>query len=890
MNRTLVRSVVSNETILRASSDAIFPFIKGFRRDLRLTKRVSSRTANHIRGSGLNTCISCLSFALPIILLFLFTLGSALEASARLDQIPTGTRPMGMAGAFLTVGGDRNTICWNPAAMPFVRHQDLGFSHHFPSDVLDITEDNLSYLFAITDRHAMGVDWFRTGFDDGEYKFGEDRFLLAYGYNPYKSLSFGIGLKYLIQDQTLDNTHSFDADGMGIDLGFMFSPMERLKLGIVALDATDTWMKFSWGARDKRYDRTLRYGVSYQPVDPWIIALDYDVGPHIGTEYWFGKTLAIRGGIYDNFQTDDGVRYAVGGSLKYRMFQLDYAFNTHPALPDSHRFSVNLAFELTPNLVRIEKIETQPVFCTLYQRYSTEPMGKVVLRNKRKKPLKVNVSVYLSEYMDDPTEIAQDVVLVGQTGDELAFADPIAIRPVLNDAVLTAKQNTPAQAEITVTYEYLSRTRTVQKSEMVTLYRPGILPLGDSVAPIAALIDPFDPVVESFARGIVSRYSGEHRMQLISKQISQAIQLYSALNGLGMKYVRDPDNPYGSTDIDSVKYPREMLALESTRTGDCDDASALYSALLENVGIHTMLVDIPGHVYVIFDTGIHSNNFERMCLPEEMYIIVDNAIWLPVEVTLYGKPFTEAWQKGMLEYQKWQEKGQLKLVDVHRAWEAGYNYNHPPGDAPDIGIPPGAKVDPYIESAITAIQNQRNEYLNSLEGHVDQELAGLTTANKLAMILAFQGRYDQATQRISAILDRSPNNASALNNLGNIYTMKGEIERAKAAYQSAYEADKTDPGIRLNQGLVHKISGDDEYGDQLLAEGIQKAGGAAKALNLIGIGADTDTRGEAALMIANQIRLLFTNLAGEQSGATKLLRASEVGDDGEEEFHLYWKR
>jgi len=244
----------------------------------------------------------------------------------------------------------------------------------------------------------------------------------------------------------------------------------------------------------------------------------------------------------------------------------------------------------------------------------------------------------------------------------------------------------------------------------------------------------------------------------------------------------------------------------------------------------------------------------------------------------------------MLEYQKWQEKGQLKLVDVHRAWEAGYNYNHPPGDAPDIGIPPGAKVDPYIESAITAIQNQRNEYLNSLEGHVDQELAGLTTANKLAMILAFQGRYDQATQRISAILDRSPNNASALNNLGNIYTMKGEIERAKAAYQSAYEADKTDPGIRLNQGLVHKISGDDEYGDQLLAEGIQKAGGAAKALNLIGIGADTDTRGEAALMIANQIRLLFTNLAGEQSGATKLLRASEVGDDGEEEFHLYWKR
>ena len=471
-------------------------------------------------------------FAFTILLTLSLLSGVTHDAPARLDQVPTGTRPMGMAGAFLTVGGDGNTISWNPAAMPFVRHQDVSFTRHQPSDLLDITEQNLSYLLAVTDRHAIGFDWFRTSFEDDqrggarEFQFSENRFLLAYGYNPFKSLSFGIGFKYLTQDQTLDETDAFKATGTGIDLGMMFSPLERLRLGVVALDATDTWMKFSdGGARDKLYDRTFRFGASYRPISAWTIAADYDVGLHLGTEYWFANTLAARGGIYDSFQSDDGLRYAVGGSLKYNLLQLDYAYNTHPMLPDTHRVSMSLAFELTPSLIKIEEIETEPIFSTLYQQYTDESVGKVILRNKRKKPLPVTVSVFLPEYMDAPTEIAQEVVLIGQTGDELAFADPVSIKPVLNDNILAVNQSTQTQAEIAVTYEYLNRTRTVRKSGPVTIFRPGILPLGDSVAPIAALVDPFDPAVETFAREVVSRY-GSRRMRVVNKKISQAMQLY----------------------------------------------------------------------------------------------------------------------------------------------------------------------------------------------------------------------------------------------------------------------------------------------------------------------------------------------------------------------------
>jgi len=836
-----------------------------------------------------------LSAALLWILLFLLALGIPYNALARMDQTLTGTRPMGMAGAFLTVGGDGNSIVWNPAAMPFVRHQDLGFSYHVPSDLLDISEHNLSYLFAITDRHALGVDWFRTGFDDQEFGFSEDRFLFAYGYNIYKSLSLGASLKYLTQNQTLDNIDSFDAAGVGLDLGIMYSPIEKLRLGITALDATDTWMKFSQGKRDKIYSRTLRYGASCQPFQPLTLAVDYDTGLHAGAEYWFANTLALRGGVYNNFQDDDGIRYAAGGSLKYRVLQLDYAFNTHPMLPDTHRISMSLAFELTPSLVKIEAIETQPVFATLYRQYATKPIGKVTLRNKREKPLPVTVSVFLPEYMEAPTEIAQDIVLMGQKGDELTFTDPIAIKPVLNDASLAVEQNTQTQAEISVTYEYLNRTRTVRKSGMVTIYRPGILPLGDSVAPIAALIDHFDPAVENFAREVVSRYGGQQRMQLVNKRISQAMQLYNALNGIGVKYVPDPDNPYGSTSIDSVKYPRAILDLKNAKTGDCDDETALYAALLESVGIKTQLVGTPGHVYVMFDTGIHKRKAAMLSLSEDRYVTLRGSsnVWIPIETTRFGNAedsgFPKAWDEGLREYHQWMKTNQVEVVDVHRAWNTGYNYNHPPGEIPEVDVPPRTKVDPSIQTDIVAVQRERFAYLASLEKRVDENPKGTIAANKLAVTLAFWKRYDQAIQRINEILDQSPENATALNNLGNIYTMQGKISEAQVAYRRAQEADSSDPGIQLNEGLARKTSGDDEQADRILASAIQSAGGAAEAQELLGMSLASDMRGEATRMVANQIRLLIDNLAGGGGGVIKLPRASEAVDQGEQEFYLYWK-
>jgi tetratricopeptide (TPR) repeat protein len=846
------------------------------------------------RRKYLNTTHKYLVMTLiPLGLTFILSLSTASAESRR--QVLTGTRPLGMAGAFLTVSDDSHTVSWNPAGMPFVRHQELAVTRN---DVyrLGLIENSLIYLLPVTDRHAVGFDWFNTGFDDDELDFTENRFTLAYSYNFRSTLSLGASLKYFNQSQGLDGINFSQADGLGVDLGVIFSPIPKLRLGAVALDATDTWIKFSKsGARDRLYRRNIRIGASYQPLDALVIAADYDNGFHLGAEYWFKNSIGVRGGVYEDFASADGLRYALGGSLKYSFGQnpsirLDYAFQNHPVLPETHRLTAGVAFELTPSLVKIEKIEAQPVFSSLYPRYADIPLGRVTLRNKRKKPLKVSVSVFIPKYMEGPTEIAQDLVLVGATGDALVYSEPLALKPAFGTQILGVEQNISTQMHVTVTYEYLGRTRQTQKSESVFIYRPGMLPLGDSVAPIAALIDPFDPTIQVFTNEVVSQYSTREEMNTVNRNVSTAMQIYNALNGSEVKYNPDPYNPYGTVPIDHVTYPSRMI---HQKVGDCDDETALYAAALESVGIHTRLVGVPEHVYVMFNTGIHKRKAARLSLPEDTYILLEDSsyVWIPVEVTRFGNAagstFWDAWAEGAREYNQWLKEGQVEVVDVHHAWREGYPYNRLPGDTPEVLPPSRTVLTPLIVGDIATLRDRRNTYLAELREQTRTQPDNLRVANRLATTYAMLNRYGEAEATVNSILQRDPRNAPALNTLGNIQMMRGNPDAAKDAYRRAREADADDPGIQLNEGFSYKISGDDTQGDALLTAAIQQAGSSAAALDLLGIPPTPEPGRETAQLVESQIRLLITKLAGEGGETVPLPRASEAGAAGE--FYLYWK-
>ena len=71
------------------------------------------------------------------------------------------------------------------------------------------------------------------------------------------------------------------------------------------------------------------------------------------------------------------------------------------------------------------------------------------------------------------------------------------------------------------------------------------------------------------------------------------------------RYVPDPNKPFSARQRHARRgrpgaVPAQLLA---SRTGDCDDMSVLYCALLENLGVPTAFLDGPGHILMLFDTG-----------------------------------------------------------------------------------------------------------------------------------------------------------------------------------------------------------------------------------------------------------------------------------------------
>lgn len=101
--------------------------------------------------------------------------------------------------------------------------------------------------------------------------------------------------------------------------------------------------------------------------------------------------------------------------------------------------------------------------------------------------------------------------------------------------------------------------------------------------------------------------------------------------------------------------------------------------------------------------------------------------------------------------------------------------------------------------------------------------------------LALAGEIERAEEVFTSLLSNAPGDPRALNNLGNLYVLRDELEVALAFYGRAREGDEEDAGILLNLASVHVLLGDDESAQQCAAEARRLAGGVGKAASLLGL-------------------------------------------------------
>jgi len=211
---------------------------------------------------------------------------------------------------------------------------------------------------------------------------------------------------------------------------------------------------------------------------------------------------------------------------------------------------------------------------------------------------------------------------------------------------------------------------------------------------------PTNKVVREFVDGVFVQYEEELKNTKLNPNLYKAMLLFNALHG--MSYAIDPNIPFGSGQMDEIKFPNEMLrdlamagwftekttaqshaATENNARviGDCDDTTALYCSLLEAAHIHTALIKLPGHVLMAFDIGgmTLEDAKERFKIPDKLYIPIDGYVWIPIETTLIKEGFVSAWQKAIDELQGIDEfkEENFDSKTLKRAWE-----EYPPANIP----------------------------------------------------------------------------------------------------------------------------------------------------------------------------------------------------------------
>jgi transglutaminase-like putative cysteine protease len=471
------------------------------------------------------------------------------------------------------------------------------------------------------------------------------------------------------------------------------------------------------------------------------------------------------------------------------------------------------------NALEITQFSIGNVFPAQGLHYVKHPIGTATVKNTSSAEVKnITARTFIAGYMHDPSE---QTIASLQPGEERSIAVFALLDP---EKLALVSQRTAAQLRMELSYEASGDdySRTIVKPVSI-LSRHSVAWSDPQSA--ACFVTPNDEAVDAFAHRILADV--QHDAVLLpsgSANMMNAVKMWEALQAMSFVYTADAWTSAGADVLDDVRYPRETLAM---RSGDCDDFSALLASCLESVGVPTALAVTSDHVFVIFDTGVQKKNAPQISTDEKEYLVRGGTVWLPVETTMKNASFLAAWKEGAKQYRDADAK-KLDIVEMHQAWKTYPPLDLAQADQPVAPAPAQAVIDLVnadIKSIGQDLMNQINDGVAALK-----KLKTEAASNRAALLLSVAGRFDEAVPLLSPYV--SP---ASLNNLGNIYLLKGDSLNASRAYAAALKADRADAGIVLNQGVLNFMTGDEDAAEASLRRGAQLLDTKERAYELLGL-------------------------------------------------------
>ncbi|HEY5999526.1 MAG TPA: two-component regulator propeller domain-containing protein [bacterium] len=464
------------------------------------------------------------------------------------------------------------------------------------------------------------------------------------------------------------------------------------------------------------------------------------------------------------------------GRHEFEVRALDGELNADPT-------PAAVAFEVNTSLFDLELVDAafDPLYASLYASYAGETAaarpapGRIAVRSRYDRPLRVKIGAFIPGLMDFPT----DTVMSAPPGELVR----VPLRVELSDRVLDLEKTESRQLRLTLQYAIGGERKEYESTLAVTVVEKSGM-VWDEPERIGLYITHVDEAIERFARGTIQGFREVEHSAIVYDNLLRAIELFDALGAHGVRYLPDPANPYGGIvpgrpTLDVVRLPRETLR---SRAGDCDDLAVLYAALLENVGIDTALVDVFDHVFVMFDTGLTARSAGQVARdPGLLHVDERGRVWVPVETTAVGQPFSAAWDAAASAL----ASRRFAVIVTKEAWRK-YAPLQPRPPAPDIVAPPIEAVRGLVaqdvrlqEEALTSPQ------MRELAQRVAADPADAAALNALGVLLARRGYLGRAAAHFERVIELQPAFAGGYGNLGNVRYEQGRYTEAVRRYGEA---------------------------------------------------------------------------------------------------------
>ena len=475
---------------------------------------------------------------------------------------------------------------------------------------------------------------------------------------------------------------------------------------------------------------------------------------------------------------------------------------------DENRALLNVAFaerkkslefkNNAPQLL-LSDLNLQRVFSAAYKKYQSEPIGSVKLKNVGATDFgNLRLSFQIKEFMDFPSTVEIPKIAASEVLE-------IPIKATFNNRILDVDEDTGVQVEVRLSYQRDGQKDDISLTQAMTIYGKNAIVWANPNM-IGSFVTPKDDTLRNYVRQVVNIYQPDPGP--LNDKLVAAMAYFSSLTASGTNYIVDPNTPFAELrddQIDYVQFPRETLRLKS---GDCDDLSVLISAGLENLGIKTAFVEVPQHLFLMFDTGLKAAEADSISHDHSLLAIKDGNVWIPLEATMVNTSFNEAWAEGARKYRAAEAANNLSIIDLRQAWSEykpvtlrKANYT--------IELPQPRRTENLVRQARQRLLAKRVERLIlPYQAMVENNPQDLDARLQIAILYTRYGLYADAEIAFEALNELAPENSAVITNQGNLYLLQENYARAAENYARAVELDPDDGGIWLNLSIAQYKAGE----------------------------------------------------------------------------------